>query len=55
MYTQKEIDAIVKEVHEALLESISADRVETEAKVAKAKAHLRLLNAKEALSAIRFN
>lgn len=55
MYTQKEIDDIVKEVHEALQESLKADVAETNAKLAKSKAHIRFLNAKEALSSIKFN
>ncbi len=55
MHTKEEVTAIMQELHEALHESIEADRAETEAKQAKAKAHIRLLNAKQALSAIKFN
>jgi len=55
MITQKEIEAILKELGEAMQEMWSLDKQDSEIKIAKAKAQKRLSLAKESLREIKWN
>lgn len=50
-----EIGEVIKELHDAMLESLEASKVEDDAKLKKIKAQKRLLMAREAVHAISFN
>ena len=55
MTTQKEIEAVVKELGEAMTEMFMLDKQDSEIKIAKAKAQKRLSLAKENMRSITFN
>lgn len=53
--TKKEIDEAMTELQSAMEESFEASRIETNAKLAKTKAHYRLSRAREEVRALSFN
>jgi hypothetical protein len=52
---QQRIENVTAEIRSALLEEFDASQAEEQSKIAKAKAHNRVLKAKEELSALNFN
>ena len=55
MITQKEIEAVVKELGEAMTEMFMLDKQDSDIKILKAKAQKRLSMAKEQLRDIKWN
>lgn len=53
--TEKEVGAVIQELHEAMLENIEANEAVENSKLAKQKAYKRLTMAREELRAINFN
>ena len=50
-----EIEDAIKELHDAVIESIEAQKIEGNAKLRRIKAHKRLLMAREVVRALKFN
>ena len=53
--TKSEIESAIKELHDAMIESVEAQKAEESAKLHRIKAHKRLLMAREVVRSLKFN